>query len=360
MRKYRPIISLCFICCFAQAVVASTPVPAAHWDRSSATAAIQSVNIAGAVDRAAYEIGNISSLSDGATTLSNLHKLETRSDWPEPAREAAIYKFTRSLAELPRDAVAAEVMQHLQNYQVRTLVPHEDHADAFVPLFNIRAAATGVENSWQRAEFAMEAETLLATNPTNLVAAYTKAVNRNQRSAYLDALQYADMSTVVAVQNIGLEQLGENPALTPVIGVTAVITADTHAVQQLLINGRGTGLASILKQIDTHRQTSETAGLLAFAVENAPAGNTALAIAAWWPRLRHDTQTRDLLVGLLADEELGTSAALALAQNPDIQTIKILQETAGQDRAGSDSNAARRAQMALDINRDLLIRELQP
>jgi hypothetical protein len=356
MRKYRAIIGLCFVSCFTQSVAASTPVPATHWDRSSAMAAAQSVNI----DRAILEISDISTLSDGETTLSNLRRLETREDWPEPAREAAIYEFTRSLAVLPRDAVAPEVILHLKNYQARTLVPHEDHADSFVPLFNIRAAASGVENGWQRAEYGLEAQTLLATGPAALVDAYTQSVSHMQRSAYLDALQYADMTDVVAVQRTALDQLAETPRLTPLLGVTAVITGDDLAVQQLLINGRGTGLASILKQIDTHRQTSETAGLLVFAIENAPAGNATLAIAAWWPRLRHDTQTRDLLVGLLADPALGTSAALALAQSPNIQTIKILQDTAGEELAGGDSNAARRARMALEISRDGLNGEFRP
>ena len=58
---------------------------------------------------------------------------------------------------------------------------------------------------------------------------------------------------------------------------------------------------------------------------------------------------------LLADPELGASAALALAQSPDIQTIKALQ-----DAAKGDSAAARYAQMALDLNRAGLIAEVQP
>jgi len=43
-----------------------------------------------------------------------------------------------------------------------------------------------------------------------------------------------------------------------------------------------------------------------------------------------------------------------LAQSPDIQTIKVLQ-----DIAGGNSIAARRAQMALTMNRDRLIGEVQ-
>jgi hypothetical protein len=107
--------------------------------------------------------------------------------------------------------------------------------------------------------------------------------------------------------------------------------------------------------LDQQLLLSETATLLEFAIQQAPAGNAALAIAAWWPRLRHEPETRDLLVEILADPALGASAALALAHNPDIQTIKILQDT-----ASGDSAAAQRAQMALDINRDHLIGEVQP
>jgi hypothetical protein len=313
-------------------------------------AAVRSVNIDVAVD----EIGDISSLADGAYTLRNLRSLETRSDWPLPAREAAVYKFTQSLAKLPRDAVATEVMQHLRNYQAQTLVAHEEHGDESVPLFNIRRAAAGVENSWQRTEFATEAITLLETNPTALVPSYMASVNNNQRSGYLDALQYADMAAVMAVQNVALEQLGKAPGLTPILGMTTAITADIFAIQQLLINGRGAGLSSAFMQLDKRLQHSETASLLVFAIQQAPATNATLAIAAWWPRLRHDPATRDLMVDTLADPALGAAAALALAQSPDIQTIKILQDT-----ANSDSSAARRAQMALDLNRARLTGEIQ-
>ncbi len=62
--------------------------------------------------------------------------------------------------------------------------------------------------------------------------------------------------------------------------------------------------------------------MLIYAIHQAPADNAALAIAAWWPRLRHEAAIRDLLVDKLADPALGAAAALALAQSPDIQTIK--------------------------------------
>lgn len=351
MKNY--LILVAFFCLFVVTgtVVAASPTPPTQWDRSSAMAAARSVNI----DIAVYEIGYVSSLADGEATLRQLKHLETRDDWPQPAREAALFEFTRSLAGLPRAAVADEVMQHLQNYQAQILVPHEDHGNTLVPLFNIRGAAAGIENGWQRTEFAALAVELLATNPTDLITAYIESANHNQRSGYLDALRQADMRDVEAVQSAVLEQLEHASVLTPMLGLTAVITTDTFAIQQLLINARGAGLSSALSQLAQRLQDSDRAALLIYAIHEAPADNASLAIAAWWPGLRHEAVIRDLLVERLDHPALGAAAALALAQSPDIQTIKLLQET-----ASGNSVAARRAQMALDINRDRLIGELQP
>ena len=350
MKSYLILVTLFCLSSFVGSVVAANQNTSAKWDRNSAMAAVRSVN----VDLAVYEIGDIATLADGETTLASLKHMETRSDWPLPAREAALYEFTRSLAKLPRAAVAIEVMQHLQNYQAQTLVPHEDHGASYIPLFNIRGAAAGVENGWQRTAFSILAVELLETDPAAMVSGYVESTNHNQRSAYLDVLRQADLTDIKTVQGAALDQLDRASELTAMIGLTTVITRDTIAIQQLLSSGSGVGLSSALRQLDQRLQTSERTALLIYAVNEAPADNASLAIAAWWPGLRHEAVLRDLLVDKLGDPELGASAALALAQSPDIQTIKTLQET-----AGGKSVAAKRAQMALDINRDRLTGELQ-
>ncbi len=350
MKNYLILVVLSCLFVFANSTFAANPSPYKQWDRSSAMAAARSVDFEIEVS----EMTNIFSLANGDTTLEKLRRMETRSDWPLPAREAALYEFTKALTAVPRSAVAIEVMRYLKSYKAQTLVPNEHHGDTLVPLFNIRAAATGVENRWQRTEFAAEAARMLESNPEALVSAYLKSGNSNQRFGYLDALGQARMTNVLAVQSAALEQFEQSPELTSVVGETAAITGDTYAAQKLLINGGGAGFAFALRQLDQRLPASETAALLTYAIQHVSAHNASLAIAAWWPRLRHEAAIRDLLIDLLADPKLGGAAALALAQSPDIQTIKILQ-----DIAGNDSVAAERAQMALDINQKRLLEEIQ-
>ena len=350
MKNYSVLFVLfCLLAC-ANSAFAVNRTPTEQWDRESAMAAVGSAQI----DIAVSEIGNAATLADGNATLERLQALEARTDLPFPAREAAVYEFTRSLAELPRSAVAVEVMQHLQSYQTQTLVPDEDHGYTLVPLFNIRGAATGVENGWQRTEFAIEAARTLETSPVTLVSAYVETDNRNQRSGYLDALRQAGLTDVETVQNAALERFEGAPELTPLIAATAVITLDPFAIEQLLTHARGAGLSAALGQLDDRLPASETAAYLTYAIQQAPAENASLAIAAWWPRLRHEAEIRDLMVDKLDDPALGSAVALALAQSPDIQTIKLLQDT-----ADGDSIAARRAQMSLNMNRDGLIGEVR-
>jgi hypothetical protein len=339
MRKFLLVIGL--TCSYALQATASGPGVGEVWQRDAAMEAINSTHI----DVAVSTIGNISTLADAETTLDRLNDLENRADWPLPVREAALYRFTRSLADLPRDAVAVEVIEHLHNYQARTLVPHEEHRDYHVPLFNIRAATTGVANSWTRAESRAQAMQLL-DDPAVFVDLYLQYSTAPQRYGHIDALQMAPFTDVRAVQDAALEQLAGQKDLSPLIAKTASITADREAMEALLVNGSGAGLARAFRQFDALLGNDELVSLLEFAVFETPPENASLAMAAWWPRLKHDPATRDLVIGLLGDAGLGSSAVLALSKEPDIQTIKLLQ-----DIAASGSSDAQLAQQALDLNR---------
>jgi hypothetical protein len=346
VKKHIALATLFFCSTFTATVSAQGHL--SEWDRDSALAAIHAVDI----DTEVYALTDIAALADARFTLEQLNRVENRADWPLPAREAVIYRFARSLARLPGDAVAPEVMQHLKDYEARTLVPHEDHPNAFMPLFNIRAAAAGVENGWARQEFAFRAQTLLASNPGGLVEDYQNANDPNQRRAVIDVLGTAGLDDLRAVQQVALERLAGSAELSPLVAAAAAGTLDVTAIEQLLIEGGSAGLSVALTDIGNRLPPSEINELLAFAIDRAPPGNAGLAIAAWAPRAQHDAGTRELLLETLAHPALGASAALALAQQPDIHTIRMLQAV-----AAGDSSAAKRAQMALDLHRDKLLGE---
>lgn len=349
MKRYFFLITL--LCGFALQATANGQPGSAVWERDAALAAINPR----VIDTAVAEIGDASSLGDAPATLDRLLRLETRSDWPLPMREAVLYRFTRSLAGLPRDAVAEPVMQYLHLYQARTLVPLEERPGAYVPLFNIRGAAGGVENGWSRTEATAQAVPLLDKQPAKLLDAYLQAPDGPQRQGYLDAVELAQRDAVFSLQDAAMQRLANQPGLTALLIATSAITHDRQAMQAVLINGRGAGLVPAFTGFGRRLQDDELADLLGFAIHKAPASNASLAIAAWWPRLRHEAATRDLLIGLLDDAELGSSAVLALSQAPDVQTIKLLQ-----DAAGSGSGAAARAQQALDLSRTHPRAGLQP
>jgi len=314
------------------------------WQRAEALAAARSVDTAAAVER----IFHSAPLNNAAEVLRQLRVLETRADWPVPAREAALYHFTRQLADLRRTDVAAAVMQHLRAYQGRTLVPREDHAEAVEPLYNLSSAAAGVENTWLRREAAEAAGRLLQTEPAALVDAFVSGGAGAPRAGYLEALGQADPTALEAIQSSAQARLAAAPELTPLLAAAVGITADAGALRRLLIDGRGAGLAAALGRVTARLPAAQLSALLRLAVERAPAVNAALAIAQWWPTLRHEQAARRLLLDHLQDSELGEAAALALARAPDVATIRALQAL-----AAGDSLTASRARLALDVSRSL-------
>jgi hypothetical protein len=242
--------------------------------------------------------------------------------------------------------VAVEVVQHLLAYRARTLVPHEEHTDAWVPLFNIRAAAHGVENGWTREAATALAVSTLLENPVALVDLFAQAPADVQRHGYLYAVEIAGITAVREVQHEVLQRLAAQPELSPLLATTAIITHDNGAMRELLVHGRGAGLATTLERFASSPGAGDLAGLFEFALLEAPAPNASLAIATWWPRLRNDAYTREIMLALLADADLGSSAALALSRQPDVPTIKALR-----DIAAGETRAARQARRALDLNR---------
>ena len=320
-------------------------------DRSDALSAAHSIN----TDPWRVRLTTPDALADGAFTIDQLNALASRSDWPLPARERAIYEYTRSLAAMDRQRIDPAILEYLTTYQPQVMVYNEEHREARQPLFNIRAAASGVENRWQRLDSTLVAAELIKMHAVEFPDMYLEAGSDVARAGYLDALRQADRDSIhsIGVQAVGM--LATHPPLSPVVAIAALADLRGGMIERLLADGEGPQMASTLRAVATQLNRDELATLLKLAIEKASTENAALAIANWWPELGSERSARQLLLDQLNNPDLGSAAALALANHPDVQTLRDLQQI-----AAGDSLAAKRAQMSLDISRRALLQGNQP
>ena len=77
------------------------------------------------------------------------------------ATGSAVAAVAAGLADLAPHSVGAKVMDWLLAYDSRTLVPHDHHPAAGVPLYRVNAAAAGSLNAWERQAAAADSARLL-------------------------------------------------------------------------------------------------------------------------------------------------------------------------------------------------------
>ncbi len=275
--------------------------------------------------------------------------LESESDWPDPAKDHLLFTFTVGLGDLRPNSVSKDILEYLSHYQAKTLVPHEDHANAAVPLFNIRAAAVGVAHGWGRLLAQDRALELLNQDlgqPTieAWLSAYINASSW-ERAGFVDALDVAtpeqlEQLKLSAFQRVGMADYGA------IAGRTAILQGDVEAIALLLVDGHGTVIAAALDAARRHFSTSDQAWLLRLAVSEAPAPHAAIAIAKLSPQLRVDPDTQLLLLAQLGHVQLGAAAALALSADHAEATRTALAAVA----QGDNHLAATRANMALELS----------
>jgi hypothetical protein len=262
--------------------------------------------------------------------------------WPLPARERLLHAFALGLGDLPPGAAGPESLAYLLDYRPQTLVPHEDHASAGIPLFNIPAAASGSMNLWRRQIAYDTSRAMLAQSAESWVAAWL-AADPASRRGFLDALELAPEARLREVAALALRDLPQRPELTPVAARSAAILPAPDLLGDTLVLGKGPELATALRLAADTLDETERAGLLRRLVAEAPASNAALAIAELAPGLLHEPAVAGLLFDRLGDPALGASAALALAGSRQPAVRERLAELAQRD----DDAPSRRAAAAL-------------
>ena len=313
------------------------------WEKEEAWLASASVN----TQEKRTRLQQLLRARDDTGSLQLLREIELEPDWPAPARERVIYEYVNELRKETPRIVGEEVIAYLTGYQSSVLVPHEDHPRAAVPMFNIRAAANGVVNEWSRQEAAFEGATLVATNPGQLLRAYENEKEFPRRRGLLDALDSASQAQLVAVSQAVLPEISLKPELIAVAHRAAIRSKDIHALTELAENGRGADMHRVFRDSAELFSIEQNQSLLEAALRNPSRETASLAIAQFSAALKGNAATEQLLIQLLDDPKLGSSAALALALAPSEQALESLQAMAN---AGGETMFSSRARLALDIH----------
>jgi hypothetical protein len=302
-------------------------VGAPDWDRATA---LQSVDRMDALDalKPLYQMARSGQNSDLITALSEI-AADPRITAPQ--QDYLVYRFTIGLSDLDVGAVSPAVISYLSSYPARTLVAHDDHPGVAVPLFNVRSAAMGISNGWERKKAARNAELLAEQSVEQFMSSFQSASPAAQRG-YIDALAYASTGQQADLSKAAIAQLEATPALTGVAAHAAIHSGDLELLRQSIEFGSGPDIAKALESASRQLDDSEAADLLARVMRVDSNSKAALAIAHLAPgRLDHPV-VRDLMFDTLSDRNLGASAALVLADSQDPAILERLSEVAATDK----------------------------
>jgi hypothetical protein len=328
-----------FCACFAltccQIAQADSAFPAPNWTVQEARTAAALIDTPAAV-RPLFELARAG--RDDAL-LESLAEVANRDGWTQPAREQVLYTFAAGLADLAPNTVGAEVMDWLLAYESRTLVPHDDHPAAGVPLYRVSAAAAGSLNAWERQTAAAQSAHLLGRGAEAWLEVYL-AAGPARRMGLMDALEQAEPEQLSLLADTVLERLPAEPGLTQVAARAGVLLREPVILGQAVAAGGGPGLAPELRTAARAFDELERADVLRHAVKNAPPANAALAIAELAPGLLHQPEVTEFLFAKLGDLEIGSAAALALSASKNPQVRDRLNDLA---RGGAGLEASRAA-----------------
>lgn len=293
-----------------------TAMPEPNWDRSVALRAIDKDDTQAAL-KPLFQLARAGSNQE---LLDALSVIAQDPGIPAPAKDYTVFSFTLGLSDLDVNAVSPKVLDFLSTYEAQTLVAHDDHPSVVMPLFNVQAAAAGVQNNWDRQQAATRATSLLQEHPDQWVSSYL-AASQAERRGFVDSLDSAPPGQLRELGWSALTQLDEKPELTLVTASAGMNSGDFELLQQSISRGDGPGLSKALKTASRELSVEENINLLEHSLQLGSDTKAALAIAQLAPALLDEPAVRKILFGTLADRNLGAAAALVLgaSSNPEIQ-----------------------------------------
>jgi hypothetical protein len=310
---------------------AQTAMLEPNWQRAEAMQAISRVDTQNRL-KPLFQWARTGSSTE---LLDALQAIGRDPDLAAPAQDYLVFSFALGLSDLDPGAVNREVLGFLSQYKARVLVEHEDHPGMAVPLFNVRAAAAGVQNRWDRHQARSRAENLLQGPADQWLMSYL-AAGPVARRGYVDTLDMASPEQSRVLSGAALIQLDKYPELTHVTARTALASGDRDLLRQAISKGSGPDLSRVLKSAAVELSAADRIDLLSHTISLGPDRKAALAIAHLAPALLDEPAVREMLFRTLADRSLGSAAALVLGAsgNPEIQArlIEIASNKSGLER----------------------------
>jgi hypothetical protein len=293
-------------------VAAEPPMTGPNWERSRAMQSIDQ-EAARATLKPLFQMarsGNNAELLDSLSAITRNNGIEA------PMQDYLIYSFTLGLSDMDANTVDATVISFLSNYPLRTLVAHDDHPGMGVPLFNVRAAAHGISNSWDRQEAVALAEILLRESPDRFITSYLEASPAG-RLGFIDTMEYASPEQLDKLGAAALPLVASHHELTLVAAQAAMDSGDLGLLQMTVTQGGGPDLARVLRMASKKLNAGEAAELLEYTLKRDSGSKAALAIAQLAPSRLDDPAVREILFETLSDRDLGVAAALVLGASHD-------------------------------------------
>ena len=319
-----------------------TAMPEPNWDRSLAVRTIHKADVQATL-KPLFQMARAGSNQE---LLDALSAIVLDPGMPAPAKDYTVFSFTLGLSDLDVNSVSPKVLDFLSRYEAQTLVAHDDHPHMAVPLFNVQAAAAGVQNSWDRQQAVTRATSLLQDHPDQWISSYL-AAGPAARRGFVDALDFAPAGQLRELGWSALTRLDEKPELTLVTAKAAMNSGDFELLRQSISRGDGPGLSRVLETASRELSVEENINLLEHSLQLGSDTKAALAIAQLAPALLDEPAVRKILFSTLADRNLGAAAALVLgaSSNPEIQAQ--LSEIASKE----GGLARQRAEMAISTGR---------
>ena len=230
--------------------------------------------------------------------------------------ERVLYETLYRLRDLPQTPELEGLVREYLNYDDRVTVFHEE-GPLPIPLFNVRTAAHGTLNFWNRISTRDLALSELADGNFarfDVFAATRDSGNHAVRRGLIEALGAADISSVRAARDAFVAKLGTFPDFAEPLAVVALRTRDASLSRDLLTRMNGPAAIGLLTGVRRSLSPGD-----AFDVLEAATDNDSLASAAIYEigKLTTVAARDDFLIEQLVRGKNGATAAAVIARYGD-------------------------------------------